>query len=84
MAMRHGFALRLQGVNGRGAGAVGAAPAEHQQIAARRAIQLLRRDVLGNVRHLCGARVHHVLVIGRVVADIARDVLLLQAADAVL
>ena len=50
----------------------------------RRAVELLRRNVVGDVGHLLGPRVDHVLVVGRIVADVAGDVLLLEAADAVL
>ena len=44
VGVRHGFALGLHVVHGRGAGAVGAAPAEDEQVAAGGAVDFLRRE----------------------------------------
>ena len=49
-----------------------------------RAVDLDRRDLVRDARDLLGAQLHHALVVRRVVGDVAGDVLLLEAADAVL
>ena len=48
-----------------------------------RAVDLLRRNIVGNTGDLPGPQIDHVLVVGRIVADAAGDVLLFQPANAV-
>ena len=60
-----------------------APPAEHEQVGVVRVVDLDRRDVVGDARHLLGPEAHHVLVVLGVVVDVAGAVLLLEAADAV-
>ena len=83
MGMGHRAPLGLHFAHGRGTGAVGAAPARDQQLALGRAIDGLRGNVQGDVGHLLGPQIDHVLVVRRLVIDVAGDVLLFQAADAV-
>ena len=64
--------------------AVRGAPAEDQQVAAVRPEDLERRDVVGDPGDLRLAQQLHPVVVVRVVADVAGDVGLLEAADAVL
>ena len=67
-------------------GAVGGAPAEDQQVARGRARRpRASRDVVGDAARssACAQQLHPVVVV-RVVADVAGDVGLLEAADAVL
>ena len=79
-----GPAVGVQALDRRADGPVRRAPAEDEQVAARRAEDLERRDVVGDARDLGLAQELHGVVVVRVVADVARDVGLLQAADAVL
>src|SRR5690606_41626585 len=59
-------------------------PADDQQVGVVDvADDLDRRDRRRDPGHLLGPQLDHALVVGRVVADVARAVLLLQAADAV-
>ena len=64
--------------------AVGRAPAEDQQVAAVGPEDLERRDVVGDPGDLRLAQELHPVVVVRVVADVAGDVGLLEAADPVL
>ena len=64
--------------------AVRRAPAEDQQVAAVRPEDLQRRDVVGDPGDLRLAQELHPVVVVRVVADVAGDVGLLEAADPVL
>src|SRR5581483_8892290 len=61
----------------------GAAPAEDQQPGALDLVDLEGRDVLGDPGHLGRPEADHLLVVVGVVGDVARPVLLLDAADAV-
>ena len=74
-------ALRVQR---RGNGTVRRAPGDNQQIAFRIAGGNDVGNVLHDGRNFCGADAHHVLVIQRLVVDVAGDVLLFEAADAML
>ena len=60
-----------------------AAPPEHEQLGVGVALDLDRRDVVGDAGHLVGPEVDHQLVVVGVVVDVAGAVLLLDAADAV-
>src|SRR2546426_10973960 len=70
--------------HGRGDRAVRAAPAEDERLRAVRVVDLELRDVLRDPGDLLRAQPHHQVMVVRVVADVAGDVLLLQPADAVL
>ena len=63
--------------------AISTTPADNQQIAGVGSVDRLLRDVAGNAGDLGGTQVDHPLVVFRVVAHVASDILLLQAADAV-
>ncbi len=60
------------------------APAEHEQVAVGMAVHLRRRNVLGHVLHLLRPDLHHLLVVLRVVGDIAGLVFFLQPPEAML
>ena len=75
---------RLRPLDGRESRAVRAAPAEHEQCAFLLADDLQVRDVVGDALDLLGAEAHHAVVVLGVVAHVAGDVGLLEAADAVL
>ncbi len=63
---------------------VGRAPAHNHQVAAGLADgHILRRDVVGDAENLVGAGVGHLLVVGRLVADVAGIIALLDPADPV-
>ena len=62
--------------------APGGAPADDQQIGVFVALDLCERDVLGDAGDLRSTEHDHALVVVGVVADVARPVLLLDAADA--
>ena len=64
--------------------AVRRAPAEHEQVALGRPIDLERRDVRGDAGDLGLAQQLHPVVVVRVVAHVAEDVGLLEAADPML
>src|SRR6266576_5490671 len=59
------------------------APADNQQLGVFVALEFDLGDVLGDAGDLRGAQPDHVLVVLGVVADVARAVFLLDAADAV-
>src|SRR5207237_3875172 len=63
--------------------APGAAPAEDEQPGTLHLVDLEGRDVLGDPGHLGRPQADHLLVVVGVVGDVARPVLLLDAADAV-
>src|SRR5690606_25004033 len=60
----------------------GATPAKHQQFAFRRTKHRQLRDVAGDALDLVDSQLHHALVICGVVADLATDLLLLEATKA--
>src|SRR5712691_3849837 len=60
------------------------APAEDERLRAVRVVDLELRDVLRDAGDLLRAQPHHQVMVVRVVADVAGDVLLLEPADAVL
>ena len=64
--------------------AVGGAPGDDQQIAVGIARGNDVGNVLGDGFHFGGAQAHHFFVVQRLVVHVAGDVLLFQAADAVL
>src|SRR5205807_5024194 len=64
--------------------AVRTAPADDEHVTFLRAAHLGRRDLARDAGYLAGADAHHLLVVRRRVADVAGDVLLGEAADAVL
>src|SRR5206468_182666 len=76
--------LDLAALHGGGDAAVAAAPADHQQVAFRGPVDGQLGDLVGDVGNLLGTSLDHVLVVLRVVADVAGDVFLLQATNAVL
>ena len=84
VAVRDRLALGLGHVDRGGAGAVGAAPAEDEQVAGLGPVDRLLGDVVGHQGDLPLAGVDHVLVVVGVVRHIAGAVLLLQTSDAVL
>ena len=63
---------------------VRAAPSDHQHLPLGIEEGLRRLQPIGDAADLLGAGAHHLLVIVRVVADVAGERILLQAADAVL
>src|SRR5207245_5391317 len=63
--------------------AVGAAPADDEEVAGGWTVDRGRRNLLGDAPHFLGARAHHVVVIFRVIRDVPCDVLLLDSAYAV-
>ena len=65
-------------------GAAGAAPAQHQEVGFIRNVGRLLSHELGDELHLVGAQSAHVFVVLGLVAHIARLVLLLQTAEAML
>ena len=71
-------------VDGGEHGAVGRTPAQDEQVAGFGAVHLQLGDEVGDPLNLLGAQVGHALVVLRRIGDIAADVGLLQAADAVL
>src|SRR5947209_1501549 len=84
MCLGHLLALALSSLNRGSDRAIGAAPADDEQVAVNRAVDFQERNVLGDVGDLLSPSLHHVLVIGRVVTNVARDVFFFDAADAVL
>src|SRR5262249_39096693 len=68
----------------RGDRAVRPAPAEDQSVRSAGIVDLQLGDVLRDARHLLRPQARHAVVVFRVVADVARNVLLLQASDAML
>ena len=64
--------------------AVRPAPAQHQRLRGVGIVDLQLGDVLRDPGDLLRAQTHHQVVVLRVVADVARDVLLLESSDAVL
>src|SRR5947209_8586093 len=84
MGLRDLVAFALSPFHGGDDGTVGPAPADDEQLAIRRSAYRQLRDLIGDVGDLLGARLDHVLVVLRVVADVSCDVLFLQPADAVL
>src|ERR1700741_276518 len=74
------FALSLDRLGNR---AKRGTPGNDQKVTVRIAIWHHVRDVLCDGIDLCGTDAHHVFVVQRLVIDIAGDVLLFQAADAV-
>ena len=63
---------------------VGGAPAQHQQVRPVGIVDLDLGNLVGNVRYLPRPDVGHQLVVGGIVGDVPRHLLLLQAAYAVL
>src|SRR5690349_9101996 len=84
MRVGHRAAVGLEAFDGRADRAVRRAPAEYQQVALRRPEHLERRDVPGDAGDLGLTQELHLVVVVRVVADVARDISLLEATDAVL
>src|SRR5882762_3281523 len=82
--LRDGMSRGLELADRLGDRAVGAAPADEEQLALRGAEDLERRDLAHHPGDLAGAHADHLLVVPRCVADVAREVLLLEAADPVL
>ncbi len=80
--MRHRLALPLDRFHRSAAGAVGTAPAKHQEFARFGTLDFLEGDVLSDVFYFLLAKVDHLLVVVRIVTDIPGDILFLQAADA--
>src|SRR4051794_9069039 len=78
------FAFGLYVVDRRRTRAVSAAPTEHEQIPACGAIQFLWRNLVRHASDFVCPQVHHVLMVGWVVAHVAGDILLFEAADTVL
>ena len=62
---------------------IGPTPTQDQQLALFWTLDLLQWNIVGNTGELVFPDLGHMLVIQRVVADVAGDVLLLQPADAV-
>ena len=60
------------------------APADDQDVAVGVEVRLGGIESVGDAPHLLGARAHHLLVVLRVVADVAGESVLLQSADPVL
>src|SRR5690348_1597135 len=75
------FALRLDRGGNR---AVGGAPGHDEQIALGISGRLNGRNILRNGFHFRGADANHFFVIQRLIIDVAGDVLLFEAADAML
>src|ERR687884_1770157 len=73
----------LQALDRRSDRAVGRTPTEHEHATRLRAEDFDLRDVLRDAIHFRLAHAHHEVVIVGIVRDVARDVLLLYAADAV-
>src|SRR5260370_14244030 len=81
---RNRLAVGLGALDGGGDGAVGPPPPDHQEVAGGGPVDRGRRNLLGDAPHLLGARPHHMVVVVRVVGDVAGPVLLLDATDPVL
>src|SRR4029450_199594 len=64
--------------------AVGSTPAHHQHVTGGRTVDRGGRDLLAHPPDFLGTGAAHVVVVFRIVGDVARDVLLLETADAVL
>src|SRR5579864_17488 len=77
-------ALGALRVHSGGDGSMRRAPRDNQQIAVRIAGRLDFRNVLRDGRDLRGADAHHFFVVQRLIVDVAGDILLFEAADAVL
>ena len=75
---------RLEDADGRGDGSVCASPTDDEQLARFLPHDFRRGNVFGDARDFCRADPDHVLVVGRLVAEGARSVLLLDSADPVL
>ena len=73
------FAL---GVHGGGDGTVGGTPGDDQKIAGGIAFRNYFGNILGDAGNFFGSGADHVFVIQRLVVDVAGDVLLFDAADA--
>src|SRR5262245_39991067 len=84
MSLRYFVALALGPLDGGGDGAIGASPADHQQIALGVARDLKLRYFVGDVGDFLSPRLDHVLVVERIVTDVAGNIFLFQPADAML
>src|SRR5829696_7882668 len=84
MRVGDGRSLAVETFDGGSDRAIGRSPAEDQQLALLRAEDLERRDVVGDAGDLRRTERLHPVVVIRVVADVACDVGLLEAADTVL
>src|SRR6185503_17521592 len=64
-------------------GAIGAAPSQDEHFAFfGAAVQLLGRDIIGNFFYFLFADLYHQLMVLRIIAYVAGDVLLFETADA--
>ena len=62
----------------------GAPPTEYKNLALARTEHRQRWDIVGDPLYLFRADAHHVLMVDGVITDVSRNVLLLEAADAML
>src|SRR5258708_22927731 len=85
MCMGYGISFPLQFYHGALDGSISTTPAQYQEVAlVRTAIQLLQRDIVGDLIYFLLADLYHQLVILRIVAYIPRDILFFHPPDPML